>query len=137
MHKMVLAQTPATYSTWWAGLSTANPADDGQSVAEPTATNGYARVAITWNTLTVYTSVTVDTASIASNSNSIAFTSSGGAFSTGATNLTHVHIQAASTGTAETGFQGRAAIAVPQAVNAAGITLTIAPSGLTMNLISA
>lgn len=137
MHKVAVGQSPTALTAWHAGLSTANPNDDGQSNAEPTATNGYARVAITWNTLTAYTSVTADTASVASNSNSLSFTSSGGGFSTGATNLTHVGIWNASTGTAETGFHGRAAIAVPQAVNAAGITLTIAASGLTMNLNSA
>lgn len=137
MHKVPLNQTPTAQTTWFAGLSTANPGDDGQSVAEPTATNGYARVAITWNTLTAYTSVTNDTASVASNSNSLSFTSSGGAFSTGATNLTYVYLNTGSTGTTEATYLGRAAIAVPQAVNAAGITLTIAASGLTMNLISA
>lgn len=140
MQKTNVNQSASPETAWFAGLSTANPNDDGQSNAEPTSSNGYARQAITWNTLTVYTSITADQASNATNSAGISWTSSGGGFSTGATNLTHVSIWNASSlaSTAETAYLGRAAIAVPQAVAASGITLTLAANtGLTMGCISA
>lgn len=126
--------TTKTYTTPFASLSTANPGDDGASNAEPTATNGYAAQAITW---TAPTQPANDASCVASNSNTISFTSSGGGFSTGATNLTHVGVWNNVTTRTEAAFLGRAAIAVPQAVAAAGITLTIAIGGLVMNNISA
>lgn len=139
MQKTNVNQSASAETAWFAGLSTANPADDGQSNAEPTSAGSYARQAITWNTLTAYTSLSNDAASNATNSGSISWTSTA-AFSTGATNLTHVAIWNASSlaTTAETAYLGRAAIAVPQAVNAAGITLTMAANtGLVMGCISA
>jgi hypothetical protein len=126
--------TTKTYTTPFASLSTANPNDDGQSNAEPTATNGYAAQAISWTAPPLPTN---DAAAIAANSAAISWTSSGGAFSTGATNLTHVGIWNHVTTRTEAAFLGRAAIAVPQAVNAAGITLTIAIGALSMGCISA
>lgn len=144
MQKLMVNQTPTTQTAWFAGLDTnTTVADDASNVTasgtEPSSSNGYARVAITWNTLTAYTSLTVDTASVASNSGSLSWTSTAGGFSTGATTLKSVTIWNTSTlaTVAETAFLGRAAIAVPQAVNAGGITLTIAASGLTMGCISA
>ena len=126
--------TTKTYTTPFASLSTANPNDDGQSNAEPTATNGYAAQSISWTAPPLPSN---DAAAIAANSASISWTSSGGGFSTGATNLTHVGIWNHVTTRTEAAFLGRAAISVPQAVNAAGITLTIAISGLSMGCISA
>lgn len=133
--------TTKTYTTPFAGLCTTNPLDDGSGVTagttEPSSSNGYARQAITWNTIS---SPSLDAAANATNSASISWTSSGGGFSTGATNLTHVSIWNTSTlaTVTEAAFLGRAAIAVPQAVNAAGITLTMASTtGLVMGCISA
>lgn len=138
-------QTATAETAWFAGLITTNPGDDGAGNAtpgttEPSSSNGYTRPAITWNTLTVYTSVTVDTASNATNSNALTWTSSGGGFSTAGNNLTHIAIYNSATlsNVAETFYLGRAAIAVPQAVASAGITLTAAIStGLVMGCISA
>lgn len=129
--------TTKTYTTPFASLSTANPADDGQSNAEPTVTNGYAAQAITWNTIA---SPALDAAANATNSNTITFTSSGGAFSTGATLLSHVGIWNSSTLRAEVAnFLGRAAIAGGGfAVNASGVSITFAiTTGIVMGCISA
>jgi hypothetical protein len=132
--------TAKTYTTPFAGLCTANPGDDASGVTvggtEPSSTGGYARQAITW---TAPTQPSADASCNAVNSAGISWTSSA-AFSTGATNLTHVSIWNTSTlaTITETAFLGRAAISVPQAVNAAGITLTMAATtGLVMGCISA
>lgn len=126
--------TTKTYTTPFASLSTANPNDDGQSNAEPTSTGGYAAQSISW---TAPTQPANDASCVASNSVAISWGPSGAAWSTGATNLTHVGIWNNVTTRTETAFLGRAAIAVPQAVNAAGVTLTIAIGGLVMGCISA
>lgn len=134
--------TTKTYTTPHAALMTGNPNDDGQGnspagTLEPTSSNGYARQAITWNAISTPSN---DAAANATNSNTISWTSSGGGFSTGATNLTYVAIYNTATlaTVTEAAFLGRAQIAVPQAVNAAGITLTMAANtGLVMGCISA
>lgn len=126
--------TTKTYTTPFASLSTANPGDDGQSNAEPTSTGSYAAQSITWNAISTPSN---DAAANATNSNTISWTSTA-AFSTGSTNLTHVGIWNSSSTRTEAAFLGRAAISVPQAVNAAGITLTMAATtGLVMGCISA
>lgn len=140
--KVPTGQTPTaeTAANIRCSLSTANPNDDGQSNAEPTVTNGYARQTLAYNTLTVYTSVTNDTASNATNSALITFgPSSGGAFSTGATPLSHLGIWNHATNTAEVNYCGRGAIAGGGfAVSAAGISITFAANtGIVMGLISA
>lgn len=125
--------TPAAIATtWFAGLSTASPNDDGQSITEPTVTNGYARTAITWTTPTL---PSVDGSVVIQNSNVLTFTSSGGAWSTGATNLTHIFVNTGSTGVTEATFIGYAPLATPQAVNSAGITLTVAIGALQLTLL--
>ena len=123
-----------TFTTPFASLSTANPNDDGQSNAEPTSTGGYAAQAITWTAPPLPAN---DAAAVAGNSAAISWGPSGAAYSTGATALNHVGIWNHVTTRTEAAFLGRAAISVPQAVNAAGITLTIAIGGLVMNCISA
>ena len=126
--------TTKTYTTPFASLSTANPGDDGQSNAEPTSTGSYAAQAITWNTISTPSN---DAAAVASNSATISWTSTA-AFSTGATVLSHVGIWNSSSTRTEAAFLGRASITGGGfAVNASGITLSIAASGLTMNCISA
>jgi hypothetical protein len=139
MQKLVTNTTPASYTAWFAGLCTTNPLDDGSgntvATTEPSATGSYARQAITWSTPATGA---LDASVPALNSASISWTSTA-AFSTGATNLTHVAVWNTATlaTVTEAAYLGRAAITTPQAVNAAGITLTIAISGLTFNLISA
>lgn len=139
MQKLVTNTTPASYTAWFAGLVTTNPLDDGSGVTagstEPSSTGSYARQAITWSTPATGA---LDASVPALNSASISWTSTA-AFSTGATNLTHICVYNTATlaTVAEASYLGRAAITTPQAVNAAGITLTIAISGLTFNLISA
>ncbi len=133
MQKFATNTSGTAATTPYASLSTANPNDDGQSNAEPTATGSYARQTITWATPA---SGSNDATVPALNSVAISWTSSA-AYSTGATNLTHVGTWNNISTTTESVFTGRAAIAVPQAVNASGITLTIAISGLSMGFISA
>lgn len=132
--------TTKTYTTPFAGLCTTNPLDDASGVTvggtEPSSTGTYARQAISW---TAPPLPAADASALAQNSVAISFGPSSAAFSTGATNLTHVSLWNTSTlaTVTEAAYLGRAAIAVPQAVNASGITLTIAIGGLTMGCISA
>lgn len=130
-----------TFTTPNAGLDTsATVADDASNVVagttEPSNSNGYGRVAITW---TAPPLPAADAAAIAANSNSLSWTSSGGGFSTGATTLKSVTVWNTSVlaTVTEAAFLGRAPIAVPQAVNAAGITLTITAGNLSFGCISA
>lgn len=123
-----------TFTTPFASLSTANPNDDGQSNAEPTSTGSYAAQAVTW---TAPPLPALDASAVAANAGAITWGPSSAAYSTGATALSHVGLWNNLTTRTEAAFLGRAAITVPQAVNAAGITLTIAIGGLTMGMISA
>lgn len=137
--------TTKTYTTPFAALCTTNPGDDGQAnspagTLEPTSSNGYARQAITWNTISTPSN---DAAAVATNSGTaITFgPSSGGGFSTGATALGFIAIYNTATlaTVTETAYLGRAAVAGGGfAVNAAGISLTLAATtGLVMGCISA
>lgn len=133
--------TVKTFTTPFAGLdTTAAVSDDASGITagttEPTSANGYARQSISW---TAPPLPAADASCLAQNSASISWTSSGGAFSTAATTLKSVTLWNTSTlaTVTEAAFLGRAPISVPQAVNAAGITLTIAIGGLTMGCISA
>lgn len=129
--------TTKTYTTPFASLSTANPNDDGQSNAEPTVTNGYAARALTWDAVATPAN---DAAANATNAAIITFgPSSGGAFSTGATLLSHVGVWNNSTTRTEAAFLARAAIAGGGfAVNAAGISIVFAATtGIVLGCISA
>lgn len=146
IQRTIVAQTPVgTPATWWASLHTANPNDDGQTAGEvSTVTSGYGRAQITsWSALTVYTALTVDTASVASNSNTLTFGPSAGAGAAWGV-ITFVGVWEKQTLTSEAvtggttgGYIGRAAVSVSQNVAGAGVTLTIAGGGLTMGVISA
>jgi len=129
-----------TFESMFAGLDTNTSVnDDGSNVTagttEPSSTGGYARQAISWATPA---SGALDATVPALNSVAISWTSSA-AWSTAATTLKVLTIWNTATlsPTTEATFVGRAAIAVPQAVNASGITLTVAISGLSMGFISA
>lgn len=147
MQRWVTNQTPGTQpSAWFAGLSTQTSnagTDDGSGITpgtqEPSSSNGYARANIGTAGWTQPVSGANDANVPALNAGALSWTSSGGAFSTGATNLNIVTIWDTATlaTVAEANYYGRANIAVPQAVNAAGITLTIAIGGLSMGFISA
>lgn len=143
MQRWVTNQTPGTQpSAWFAGFSTQSTnagTDDGSGITpgtqEPSSTGSYARQAITW---AQPVSGSLDATVPALNTGSISWTSTA-AYSTGATALNIITIWDTSTlaTVAEANYYGRANIAVPQAVNASGITLTIASSGLSMGFISA
>lgn len=133
--------TTKTYTTPYASLSTTNPNDDGASNAEPTSTGGYGAQTISWTAPPLPAN---DAAAILANSAAISFGNgapytgpSSGAWSTGASTLTHVGIWNNISTRTEAAFLGRAAVAVPLAVNAAGITLTLAIGALQMGCISA
>jgi len=128
--KCAVGQSPTAQSPTHVGLSSANPGDDGAANAEPTAgTGGYGRQSITWGTVAAPGSL--DVSVDAKNSTAISWTSTA-PWSTGATPLSHVSIWGHITTSTEAQYCGRAAIAVPQAVNAAGITLTLAANALVM-----
>lgn len=140
MQKFATNTSGTSFTTFFAGLDTNTSVNDDASnvtasTTEPSSTGSYARQAITWATPAAGS---LDATVPALNSVAISWTSSA-AFSTGATTLKTVTIWNTATlaTTTEAAFCGRAAIAVPQAVNAASITLTIAISGLSMGLISA
>lgn len=116
--------------------------DDGSANATPgtteptfTTPGAYARQTLTWN-ITVATPSN-DAAAVNQNTGAITWTSTA-AYSTAANALNYVflYLTAATTSTTEANYIGRAAITVPQAVNAAGITLTIASGALVMGMIS-
>jgi hypothetical protein len=138
--KFAVLNTGTAVTSMFAGLDTnASVNDDmGNVVAgttEPTSSNGYARNAVTWATPAAGA---LDAAVNALNSIALTWTSSGGAFSTGGTTLKVLTLWNTSTlaTTTEAAGCGRATITTPQAVNASGITLTIAISGLSMGCIS-
>lgn len=128
-------QSPgASPTTWFAGLSTASPNDDGLSIAEPTFTNNYARQPITW---TAVTTPAADGSVVLTNSNVLTFSSSGGGWSTGVTNLTHLFVNTGSTGLTEPTFIGYVPLTTPQAVASAGVTLTVAIGALQLTILQA
>lgn len=135
MQNYATNKTPAASPTTpFAGLSEANPGDQGATNDEPTSAGGYAAKAITWATTTQPAD---DASAVASNSVAITWGPSSAAWSSGADPLSYVGIWNHLTTRTNAVYLGRAAISVPQAVNAAGITLTIAIGGLTMGCISA
>lgn len=134
--------SPVAFTTIFGGLDTNTAvADDASNVVagttEPTSSNGYARFSITaWN---ASTTPSANAAATTSNSTPMTWTSSGGGFSTGATTLKSITLWTTATLATVTlaAFEGWAPIAVPQAVNATGITLTVANGGMVLGLISA
>lgn len=144
MQKFAVLNTGTAVTSQFAGLDTnLGPAGDDASgitanTTEPTGpvgTSGYERKPITWSTPV---QGAADATVPALNSGAISWTSVT-AFSTSGTPLARVTLWSTATlaTVAEASFLGRAVIAVPQAVNAGGITLTIAISGLSMGFISA
>lgn len=142
MMNAAFGKTPATMpASWFLSLHTTNPNDDGQGGGEPTiGTGAYARkqlLAADWNALSNTPPPPAnDAASAITNNGIVNFATSSAAWSTGATNLTHVGIWDSATLTAEANFIGRVALTTPQAVNAASITISIANTALSLTGIS-
>jgi len=138
MHKWTVNQTPGSSpTTFYASLHTGNPGDDGQTSNEvTTTTSGYARQSFTWATLTAYTSVSNDAASIASNtSGPISFGASAGANAAWGT-ITYIGVWEHVSTATEAVYLGRAAASVSQSVGGAGVTITVATGALTMSFTS-
>jgi hypothetical protein len=140
MQKFAVLNTGSSNTSMFAGLDTNTSVNDDMSNVtasgtEPSSSNGYGRQAITWATPAAGA---LDATVPALNSAQLVWTSSGGAFSSGATTLKVLTLWNSSTlaNVGESFGCGRATISTPQAVNASGITLTVAVSGLSMGLIS-
>ncbi len=123
-------------NTLYVGLSTQAVSGATQAnilSGEPTATNGYLRVVLP-NNLITWNAATAAQPSVTNNLAVISFpASSGGAWSTGATNLIQVFIADAVT-LAGGNVLAYGALGTPQAVNAAGITLSFATTTLSVTL---
>ena len=131
--KYISNQTPAASpAAWNIGFSTANPGDDGQSVAEPTiGTGGYARQAVAWAAVATPAN---GAPAVLQNSGSVSFGPSSAAWSTGATPLTHVAYWTGTTGTSEATFLASGAVSVPPSVAASQTTLTSSAGSLQVTI---
>jgi hypothetical protein len=132
MQKYITNNSPAAApTTWFLALSTTDPLDDASGLGEPSATGGYARKAITW----AVPAAGANDASVPAVSVTTAqtFGPSSAAYSTGATALSFWAIFDAVTAG---NFLARGALSVPQAVNAAGVTITVPAGNITLNLIT-
>lgn len=138
----VFQKTPATQpaTDYAVSLHTGDPGDDASNAAatEPSGTGSYARAVLTAANITA----AADTGGAGSpkaisNTASVSFPASSAAWSTGATNLTWYALwfgASRATTVALTDYVGRAQLTTPQAVNAAGITLTFAAAALVQNM---
>jgi hypothetical protein len=113
--------------------------DDGSSATaggtEPTiGSNGYARQDVSFAAVGTPAN---DAAAVATNTQIIAFTSVTGGFSTGASVINTLTLWNVATTVVESAFCARAPLSNPVAVSAAGITISIAISALTLGIISA
>lgn len=134
MMKWLGNDTPASsMTTPFAAFSTADPGDDGQSMAEPTSTGSYAAKAITWSSVSLPSN---DAAAVLENSATVSWTSTA-AWSTGATTLPYIGVFNHVTTRTESGnFFGVLDVAVPRAVNASGVTLESAAGDLQFTFIN-
>jgi len=122
----ITGKTSFTKPTAFIGLSTADPADDGSGLAEPTIpTGGYARIeteGADWDAAA---------AGAVANAAALAFPISTDAWSTGETPLTHFAIFDAASGG---NMLAHGALDTPRTVDAAGITLSFAIGELDITL---
>jgi len=129
----VASLTAFASGTTYAGLSTVNPGDDGQSRVEPAfGTGGYARVAVSWSAVSAPGAL--DAAVELVNSALITFGASGTAYSTGATQLAWLTLWNHATNTAEANFLGRFPLNTPNAISADGASIAIAAGQLKVTL---
>lgn len=140
MQQWAVLGTGTAETSLFAGLDTNTAVnDDGSNVVagttEPAAAATYARAAITWATPAAGA---LDASVPALNSGTLTYGPSSAAYSTGATTLKSITVWNTATlaNVAEADFNGRAQITTPVAVASAGITLTVAISGLNMGFIS-
>lgn len=116
----------------FAGLQVGDPGDSAAAVNEPTiGTNGYARVAITWSS--VSTPIAGEPAILA-NSNTLTFTSTGPWAAALTQPVSLVTVWDASTGTAESSFVGTCALAPARLIDRAGIVITIPAGALQLTI---
>lgn len=113
----ITGKTSFTKPTAYIGLSTADPTDDASGNAEPTSTGGYTRITTSGSDW--------DAASggATANATALSFPISTGAWSTGASNLTHFALWDAVSGG---NMLAHADLGTPRAVNAADIILRFA-----------
>jgi hypothetical protein len=115
-----------TPPTIYLALSTADPGDDGATIAEPAVANGYARkatAAADWNAATLGAGAT-------DNKNDISFVESSGAWAAGA-DLTYF---ALFDDPAAGNFLGGGQLTTPRAVTAAGVILKFVAGDLDVTL---
>jgi hypothetical protein len=118
-------------ATPYAAFSTATIADDGTGIAEPSGTGSYAAEQINWTTPPT---PTAGQPAVLANSNTITWGPSSAAWSTGATTLPVIGVYDHLTTRSEAVFAGAMAVAVPRAVNAAGVELESVPGDLQFTL---
>lgn len=124
-----------TLNTLYIGLSTAAGSASQASLlsGEPTSSNGYARIVVT-NNQANFPIASAASPSILTAGGPFSFpASSGGGWSTGATNLTAMFFADAST-LAGGNIVAAGALTTPQAVASAGITLSFASTAITISL---
>ena len=142
--KYVANATPAGSPTnIFVGFSTAAPADDASTVAEPTiSTGGYTRAQMGSGGV-AWTAVATPAAGAPArllNSGPVTWggttqgSASTAAWSSGTTPLAYLAYWTAATGVTEATFVAFGAVSTPPQVNAAGVTLTAATSALEINI---
>jgi hypothetical protein len=131
-----LPQIVGPWNTLYLGLTTQAVSGATQAnvlSGEPTSSNGYARVVVP-NNLLNFAAATAAQPSVTASAAAFSFpASSGGGWSTGATNLIQLFIADAST-LAGGNVIAYGALTTPQSVNAAGITLSVASGQLSITL---
>lgn len=131
-------KAPTAPTNWYTRLSTANPADDGSGIAEPTAgTGSYANAPdLTSTNWTAAPNPSNDAAAVSANGAAITFPTSTAAWSTGATTLAFWFMSLSTTSTTEANYIGRGSVTNPVAVNTTGVTLSFAIAALSFTCIS-
>lgn len=130
-------KAPTAPTNWYTRLSTANPADDGSGIAEPTSTGGYTNAAdLTSTNWTAAPNPSNDAAAVSANGAAISFPVSTAAWSTGATTLAFWFMSLSTTSTTEANYIGRGSVTNPVAVNTSGVTLSFAIAALSFTCIS-
>lgn len=122
-------------NTMYIGLTTQAVAGSTQAnvlAGEPTSTGSYARIVVP-NTIANWPLPTAASPSVLTAGGPFSFAASSAAWSTGATNLIQMFISDAPT-LAGGNVLAYGALGTPQAVNAAGITLSFAASAITITL---
>jgi len=124
--ELLVGKTAFATPTAYIGLKTGDPTDAGSGGTEPTdPTGAYSRIT------TAGANWDAAAAGAIQNGAALSFAESSGAWSTGATPLTHFIIMDASTGG---NLLAHGTLTVARTVNAAGVTLTFAIGDLDLTL---